>query len=207
MKVCGVYGIVHVPSGRVYVGSSKNVTRRWSEHIGRLQRGDHGVPELARVVLEDGVASLAFVLLESCDVNELKEREQEWFGVFPDLMNVSLNAESPSLDPTVASRIAASLRGRPLSEERRRRISAARKGKPLTDKTKAHLDRLHEALRYRPLHPALIEAWTTPKTPEHRANLSAAAKKRWTGRPKSEEHRQRLSESARAYYRARREGS
>jgi len=30
----GIYAIVHVPSGRVYIGSSINLARRLAEHLG-----------------------------------------------------------------------------------------------------------------------------------------------------------------------------
>ena len=56
---------------------------------GQLRRGRHHTPALLEAVLVNGIRSLAFVLLESCAVDELKEREQTWFDVFPDTFNVS----------------------------------------------------------------------------------------------------------------------
>ena len=43
----GIYAIIHIPSGRVYIGSSINLARRLAEHLGygntngRLQKSVH----------------------------------------------------------------------------------------------------------------------------------------------------------------------
>lgn len=37
----GVYGIVHIPTHRLYVGSSSNIERRFAEHVKHLRSGKH----------------------------------------------------------------------------------------------------------------------------------------------------------------------
>ncbi len=41
MKQAGIYAIVHLPSGRRYIGSSVAVLDRWCQHRGDLKRGRH----------------------------------------------------------------------------------------------------------------------------------------------------------------------
>jgi len=146
-KLSGVYAIIHQPSGRAYVGSSKDISGRWSTHVGRLNGGRHPTIALMDLWLLDGPSAFTFVVLEQCAIENLACREQEWMDSVEDLLNTSRRAMGPSLDPRIAQKIASSLRGRPLTEERKRNISAARKSKPLSEKTRAHLARLHSLLR------------------------------------------------------------
>ncbi len=46
-RACGVYMITS-STGRVYVGASVNVGRRWSKHIWDLKNGAGGNPEMQR---------------------------------------------------------------------------------------------------------------------------------------------------------------
>src|SRR3954468_3802730 len=56
----GIYAIIHIPSGRVYIGSSINLARRLAEHLGygntngRLQNclAKHGLKDFKFCVVE-----------------------------------------------------------------------------------------------------------------------------------------------------------
>ena len=39
--MCGVYKIVNTVNGKIYIGSSKNIDRRWNEHIRVLELNAH----------------------------------------------------------------------------------------------------------------------------------------------------------------------
>lgn len=41
-----VYAIKHIPTGKIYVGSTSNIHRRMQGHFGCLRRGDHPIPEM-----------------------------------------------------------------------------------------------------------------------------------------------------------------
>ena len=82
MGISGVYGIVHWPTGRVYVGSSCDVFRRWRAHVGFLNSGRHHAVQLLDRWLFDGPGAFAFVVLEACPRADLQVREQAWLDSF-----------------------------------------------------------------------------------------------------------------------------
>lgn len=71
----GVYTI-SAPNGEQYVGSSKNVERRFSQHKTQLSTGIHPNPKLRSWAQEFGVDRLAFDLVLACDEADLWINEQ-----------------------------------------------------------------------------------------------------------------------------------
>ena len=124
-RTSGVYAIVHCPSGRVYVGSSKDVFRRWQVHRSSLNHGRHHSPALLDLWLLDGLGAFTFVVLESCVPDVLAERAQDWFGVFPDKLNKSPHTANPSFDSRVVEKIRVALRAHTRSPQHQANISAA----------------------------------------------------------------------------------
>ena len=76
-EVSGIYSIIHNPSGQCYVGSAKNVLRRLRQHQEILRRGGHSPPFQAAWD-KDGEKAFRAVLLESCHMDQLVERERAW---------------------------------------------------------------------------------------------------------------------------------
>lgn len=69
--VCGIYRITHRESGKVYVGQSRDVRRRWSEH-----RGDRSaLYPIGRAIQKYGPDAFDFEVLEVCEPERLNERE------------------------------------------------------------------------------------------------------------------------------------
>lgn len=62
-KGAGVYVVKHLPSGRVYVGSSANCAQRWRQHLSDLRAGDHHAPTMREAWLSDGESSLKMIVL------------------------------------------------------------------------------------------------------------------------------------------------
>lgn len=126
VSLCGVYAIIHRPSGAAYVGSSHDIVRRWSVHLHRLSAGRHHARRLLDLWLLDGPTAFAFVVLQSCPRDVLAEREQEWLDIFGELLNTHrLTRVCPTLDPEIAARGGQSRIGRIVSEETRARLRAA----------------------------------------------------------------------------------
>ena len=71
--VCGIYKITHIPTGKYYIGSSKNVGRRLNEHNCSLKHkgtlGDN------YYIGDFDKNNYKRELLEECDVNELLSEE------------------------------------------------------------------------------------------------------------------------------------
>lgn len=73
----GVYAIVHRPSGRVYIGATRDMGRRWTRHRNRLRACAHANPSLQAAWDEDGERAFECVHLEVVnDLAQLQERER-----------------------------------------------------------------------------------------------------------------------------------
>lgn len=77
-KISGVYAIMHPSSGRAYIGSSKDVLKRWAGHKQSLQLGSHHSPYLQRAWNKYGADTFHFITLEQCSPDERIAREQFW---------------------------------------------------------------------------------------------------------------------------------
>lgn len=72
---CGIYSITCEPTGRVYVGQSRNIEARWKYHRRDLNGGRSTSPVLQRAWTHHGQDAFAFNVIEECDPDELTVRE------------------------------------------------------------------------------------------------------------------------------------
>src|ERR1700758_5601045 len=77
MKRSGIYAI-GTPSGRIYVGSSKNLTERKAQHWRELRKGTHRNRFLQFSYDKYGADGLTFSVLEFCAPEEMVAREQQF---------------------------------------------------------------------------------------------------------------------------------
>lgn len=77
MKLCGVYTITNKTNGKVYVGSSKDVSERWKQHQRELIRNVHINKYLQYSWNKYGKEAFVFCLVERCGVSERFVLEQE----------------------------------------------------------------------------------------------------------------------------------
>ena len=76
MKISGVYKITNNITGDFYIGSSKNIERRWSTHKCPSTHKQHPNSKLYKSIAQYGLGNFIFEVLEETD--NLKEREQYW---------------------------------------------------------------------------------------------------------------------------------
>lgn len=79
-RTSGIYAIVHVPSGRHYVGQTVDFRDRLPGHVRQLRKDRHETPYLQHAFNKYGEAEFAIKILEVC-LNEeviLCAREQYW---------------------------------------------------------------------------------------------------------------------------------
>lgn len=164
----GVYTIRHIASGKVYVGSSVDVSRRLKAHLSNLRNGKHRNSHLQRAWDKYGAKAFEFTFAEQTTREELIATEQRWID--------SLEAANP-LRGFNACPVAASVGSLPKSEEHRRKIGAAHKGKK---RSQAAKDRMSAAMTGKK---------RAATSPAHAAKLSAAKK----GKPMSEAAKAKLS--------------
>lgn len=80
--MCGIYIIVCLVNGRVYIGQSKHIQKRWLEHKEELQKGCHCNNHLQNAWNKYGEKSFVFSVLELCENSRLVEREQYWIDYY-----------------------------------------------------------------------------------------------------------------------------
>ena len=72
----GIYAIVHLESGRRYVGSAADIGLRWWTHQNALSKGFHANAHLQRAWNKYGAEAFHFIVLEHCQNGDLLRREQ-----------------------------------------------------------------------------------------------------------------------------------
>lgn len=83
--VSGIYKIVNVNSGKVYVGQSVDIAERWKQHIKRgvkCEVGTMAASSLYDDMWESGVWNFSFQILEKCGKEELNAHEKMWISYF-----------------------------------------------------------------------------------------------------------------------------
>lgn len=116
----GVYRIVHRPTGKVYIGSSFDISIRIAQHRMMLRQQDHHCRKLQELVDTDGFGSLEVsILAETPDVDVLRQLERVAIAATPadDLLNTTY-APKPEKDEAPAIR---SMTGTEFKEWRIRR--------------------------------------------------------------------------------------
>jgi group I intron endonuclease len=83
----GIYAIINSANGKVYIGSSSNIKRRWKEHRTYLTSGTHKNQHLQSSYNKYGTQSFSFVVMEACESETLTEREQFWMDSIGSVKN------------------------------------------------------------------------------------------------------------------------
>lgn len=131
MDNIAIYGLAHPRTHQVrYVGKSKNVRRRYSEHLSVTRKGDksfhlyHWLRKLQRQGLKPEL-----VILETVMKEEWTEKERYWIAHYglENLCNMNEGGVEPP-DTT----------GRKKTVEERAKISRARRGKSIWSKERPH---------------------------------------------------------------------
>jgi group I intron endonuclease len=125
-KNCGIYKITS-PSGRIYIGQTINIERRWSNYYSSI--GANSQPRLKNSFKKYGVENHQFDIIEYCLEEELNCSERFWQDEFDVTNKDNLNC---SLTKCGEKRYKH-------SEETRKKISELNRGKKLSDETKEKL--------------------------------------------------------------------
>lgn len=79
---CGVYKITCIPNGKIYIGSSKNIYKRWEEHIYELNNHRHCNMFLQKDWDKYGQSEFKFEIIEETEEYNRFEVEQEYIDKF-----------------------------------------------------------------------------------------------------------------------------
>jgi group I intron endonuclease len=129
----GIYLIVNIINGKVYVGSSKSLKSRRYSHWYRLKRGSHANFHLQNAWNAYGSPSFVFVVVEFCQDGALLLREDWWISLMdsrnPDKGYNLWSAERHDCSPETRLKISEKLKGKPVPVETKAKISMGMMGK------------------------------------------------------------------------------
>lgn len=132
-KICGVYKIEHIVSGRCYVGLSVDIAARWRMHTFDAKKSDG---YLYRAIRKYGIANFVFAVLEECPRDLLSEREKFWIkelAAFGSGFNLNEGGTAPLQSAETRKKTSDALKGRKKTAEHNAKVSAANKGQKVTE--------------------------------------------------------------------------
>ena len=92
MKISGVYKITNTITGDFYIGSSKDVKRRWREHKKPSVWKNHQNNQLYKDMQKYGLDKFEFQLIAEAEESFLKEKEQKFIETLKPTYN-NINAK------------------------------------------------------------------------------------------------------------------
>lgn len=82
MNKSGIYLIKNLTNGKVYIGSSVDILKRWKTHKSLLKSLNHHSRKLQNSWNKHGADKFLFEVIELCDKEFLIEKEQFWINYF-----------------------------------------------------------------------------------------------------------------------------
>jgi len=197
----GIYKITCTPTGKIYIGSAKNLRKRWHGHCWALNAKRHPNTYLQHAWDRYGADAFTFDILELVMFPEyLTEREQHYLdALHPYDMTIGFNLTrgagstlGRNHSPETRRKLSERAQQRtPASAETRQKISEANRGQKRTPEQR---QKLSEALKRRPPESEESRRKRATKmrgrklTPEHRQKVSAAGR----GRKATDKARQNM---------------
>lgn len=165
-----------------YIGASLDMAKRINKHKSELSRGVHINPRLQRAWDKYGAEAFSFSVLEYVSPEGLDEIEEVYLSSCVGLehcYNIALFPSNPN-------------RGRPMSEEHKRRIGEANRialqGKTLPESVRQKISEANRRREYGPLSQSTREKMSVAKQGKPAP---------WNAKPKTEETKRKISETKR----------
>ena len=81
---CGIYKIENLINGKIYIGKSVNIQKRFQDHIGdsfkeNTPAYNHLIHKAIRKYKPE---NFSFIIIEECDENELNQKEMAWIRLY-----------------------------------------------------------------------------------------------------------------------------
>lgn len=126
IKISGIYKITCIKNNVVYIGQSKDIADRWSDHKKELRGQYHKNNHLQRAWNKYGEDCFEFKILEECDLECLDKKEIFWIEELDTFKNGFNQSGGGNF-------------GRVVSDETKIKLSESHKGKKLKEETIAKI--------------------------------------------------------------------
>lgn len=90
--IIGIYKITNLVNGKSYIGQSKHILRRWTQH--RYDSKNEQLP-LYRAIQKYGIENFSFEILEECKVEELQKLEDYYINKYNTYIPKGYNYNKP----------------------------------------------------------------------------------------------------------------
>ena len=166
----GIYGIENTITGKWYIGSSVELSKRFNRHLWELKSGRHHSDKLQRSFDKHGELAFEFKLLLVCSKEDLEFYETRAIEVYKGYRGgYNVAAESKG----------GFMRGRSWPEATKAARIEEMKTRKISEKHKARISEVKLAEWADPaIHEARSASMRKPKSKEGAANIAAATLKR-----------------------------
>lgn len=141
----GAYELIHNESGKIYIGSARDLASRRNEHLSRLRNGEHHVKEMQELFKEDKDVDFNYYPTETreqaYDIEQLlldKNKDNN------NLLNFHINSRNPEgvkhSDET-KNKMADKKTGSKLSDETKNKIREAHIGRTVSSEGKENMSK------------------------------------------------------------------
>lgn len=139
--LCGIYSIKN-PIGKYYIGSSKKIYRRWSQH----GENNKSMPKLSNSFVLYGKKNHEFKIICICTEDELIKNEvifQLIFKSVEDGLNITYaDRRRWKPKPESIEKMRQTKKGAKLSYEHKQKISSSLKGRKQKPRAREHIDKI-----------------------------------------------------------------
>ncbi len=201
-KTSGVYKIVNKYNDKCYIGSTKNLYRRIEEHRRNLRSNKHYNLNLQSSWNKYGENTFEFIILEYLPVDKLFSAEQQYLDIcklnpsryYNTTFDATASMRGKKLSDETRKKISISHIGKKHTEESKQKMSMSAKGKIVSDKTRLKMSLSHTGVPCKPMSEKQKEEIRQRSlgrvfSSETIKKLSEAGKKRIL----TEEHKQKIS--------------
>lgn len=209
-----IYVITNTANGKQYVGQTRcGVVERWRKHWSRSETNSGACPALAAAIRKYGKDAFTIDVIHELPLDapqqEIDAAEQtairERGTLSPNGYNLEEGGKGGRPSAETRAKRSAALKGKPLSDEHRRKLSESQKGRKRTSTAEiAGYKRRVDMLTGVPRSPEIIAKAVATRRGKPKTEAEKAAAKRhsefMTGRTESSEHRAKISQSMKAYH-------
>jgi group I intron endonuclease len=199
-KIVGIYKITNVVNNKCYIGSSKNIIKRWSEHRRQLKNGNHHSKYLQRAYDKYGIENFKYEIICECNEYELLILEQKYFNeLMPEYIihkeaGRAIGFKHSEETKKLLRELSLKQVRRPCMEETKNKISLANKNRNFTEEHKKKLSESHKGKKLSESHKKKLRESSNPEINREIQKLAVISRKK-NNKPLSQKRKEEISKN------------
>ncbi len=144
----GIYKITN-PKGKIYIGQSVNINKRWHRYRNLIQSDCIGQPLLYRSFIKYGIDNHCFEIIELCNIEKLNEFESKYITLYNSFntkhgLNLTSGGTNYIFSDISRKKMSIAQKNKVVSIETRKKMSISQKGKKHTNLTLKKMSDAHK---------------------------------------------------------------